>query len=83
MVYMGLLLRGPEQGGFGFWVDYLATGNSGLALIDGFLASEEYAARFPDSGAAGRHAGPALAALRIDDHAETNLAGEAGLETAR
>ncbi len=46
MMYMGMLRRGPEQGGFDFWVNYLDTGNSGLALINGFLNSEEYANRF-------------------------------------
>ena len=46
MMYMGMLRRGPEEDGFNFWVDYLDIGNSGLALIDGFLYSQEYANRF-------------------------------------
>jgi hypothetical protein len=46
MMYVGMLRRSPEQGGFDFWVDYLDSGNSGLALIDGFLNSQEYASRF-------------------------------------
>jgi len=46
MMYMGMLRRAPEEGGFNFWVDYLDSGNSGLALIDGFLISQEYANRF-------------------------------------
>ena len=46
MMYVGMLRRSPEQEGFNFWVDYLDSGNSGLALIDGFLYSQEYANRF-------------------------------------
>ena len=46
LVYMGMLRRAPEQGGFDFWVNYIDTGNSGLALIDGFLGSTEYRQRF-------------------------------------
>jgi hypothetical protein len=46
MMYVGMLRRAPEQGGFDFWVNYLATGNSGLNLINGFLAAPEYRARF-------------------------------------
>ena len=46
MMYMGMLRRGPDNAGFGFWVQYKDAGNPGLALIDGFLASTEYKARF-------------------------------------
>jgi len=45
MMYVGMLRRSPEQDGFDFWVNYLDSGNSGLALIDGFLNSLEYADR--------------------------------------
>jgi hypothetical protein len=46
MMYVGMLRRSPEEGGFSFWVNYLDSANSGLALIDGFLNSTEYANRF-------------------------------------
>jgi hypothetical protein len=46
MMYIGMLRRSPDEGGFNSWVDYLDRGNSGLALIDGFLNSQEYADRF-------------------------------------
>jgi len=46
MMYVGMLRRSPEEEGFNFWVDYLDSGNSGLALIDGILNSQEYADRF-------------------------------------
>ena len=46
MMYIGMLRRSPEEGGFNFWVNYLDSGNSGLALINGFLSSAEYANRF-------------------------------------
>jgi len=46
MMYIGMLRRAPEEEGFNFWVNYLDSGNSGLALIDGFLYSQEYADRF-------------------------------------
>jgi len=46
MMYIGMLRRSPEEEGFNFWVNYLDIGNSGLALINGFLYSQEYANRF-------------------------------------
>ena len=46
LTYTGMLQRGPDPNGFDFWVDYLDRGNSGIALIDGFLASPEYHGRF-------------------------------------
>lgn len=49
MTYSAMLRRAPDPGGFAFWVGYLDAGNSGLALIDGFLGSSEYRWRFlPD-----------------------------------
>ena len=46
MTYMGLLRRAPDQGGFDYWVNRMDGGGSGLGLINGFLASAEYANRF-------------------------------------
>ncbi len=46
MMYLGMLRREPDAGGFAFWVGYRDSGNSGLALIDEFLASAEYRGRF-------------------------------------
>ncbi len=46
MVYLGMLRRGPDAGGFAYWVDYMDDGNSGLALINGFLGAPEYRNRF-------------------------------------
>lgn len=49
MTYAAMLRRAPDPAGFAFWVGYLDAGNSGLALVDGFLGSAEYRARFlPD-----------------------------------
>jgi hypothetical protein len=41
-----MLRRAPDSGGFSFWVQYMDGGNSGLALLDGFLAAQEYRNRF-------------------------------------
>ena len=46
MIYAGMLRREPDSGGFAFWLDYMDSGNSGVALINGFLASPEYRNRF-------------------------------------
>lgn len=46
MIYMGMLRRAPEGGGFSYWVDYLDRGNRGQDLINGFIASAEYRSRF-------------------------------------
>ena len=46
MAFAGMLRRAPDAAGFDFWVDYMEAGNSGVALIDGFLAAPEYRARF-------------------------------------
>ena len=46
MTYIGLLRRSPDQGGFDYWTGVMDAGGSGLSLIEGFLSSAEYAARF-------------------------------------
>jgi hypothetical protein len=46
MMYVSMLRRAPEQEGFDYWVSALAAGDSVLGLIEGFLASSEYADRF-------------------------------------
>jgi hypothetical protein len=46
MMYVGMLRRAPDSGEFSFWVNYRDSGNSGPALINGFLAAPEYRNRF-------------------------------------
>ena len=46
MMYIGMLKRAPDTGGFNFWVGYLDGGNSGQALINGFLGAPEFRSRF-------------------------------------
>ena len=46
MMYVGMLKREPDSGGFTFWVGYLDAGASGQALINGFLGAPEYRSRF-------------------------------------
>jgi hypothetical protein len=46
MTYIGLLRRSPDQDGYNYWVSQMDGGRSGLGLINGFLNSNEYAARF-------------------------------------
>ena len=46
MMYVGMLQRSPDQGGFDYWVGYLDSGNSEYSVIDAFLNSQEYANRF-------------------------------------
>jgi Domain of unknown function (DUF4214) len=46
MMYMGMLRRGPEQGGFDFWVGVMRAGQSGLGLVQAFLDAAEYRNRF-------------------------------------
>ena len=46
MMYTGMLKRAPDQAGFDYWVSYIGGGNSGQALINGFLAAPEYRNRF-------------------------------------
>jgi hypothetical protein len=46
MIYSGMLRRAPDQAGFDFWVGYLDKGNTGAALINGFLGATEYRQRF-------------------------------------
>lgn len=46
MMYVGMLRRAPEPGGFDNWVNAMNSGTSGLAIIQGFLGSAEYHNRF-------------------------------------
>ena len=46
MMYAGMLRRAPDATGFSHWLGYMDAGNSGLALIQGFLDSIEYHGRF-------------------------------------
>lgn len=46
MMYMGMLRRGPDEAGYAHWVGYMDAGNPGIALIQGFVDSAEYKARF-------------------------------------
>ncbi len=46
MVYMGMLKRAPDQGGFDYWVSLLRSGQTPLNLIEGFLSATEYYNRF-------------------------------------
>ncbi len=47
MMYVAMLRRSPEPGGFNGWLAYLDTpGNTPLAMIDGFYLSAEYRNRF-------------------------------------
>lgn len=46
MMYMGMLRRAPEQGGFDFWVGVMRGGQSGLGLVQSFLDAPEFRARF-------------------------------------
>ena len=46
MMYVGMLKRAPDSGGFNFWTGYIGAGNSGQALINGFLVAPEYRNRF-------------------------------------
>ncbi|MCM2265042.1 MAG: DUF4214 domain-containing protein, partial [Desulfuromonadales bacterium] len=50
MTYIGLLRRSPDQAGFDYWASRMGQGASGQGLIDLFLTSAEYAARFDGSG---------------------------------
>ena len=45
-IYIGMLRRSPDQGGFDFWIGQLNSGRSRLDLISSFLASSEYRQRF-------------------------------------
>ena len=44
--YAGMMRRAPDADGFAFWVAYLGNGQSGLALLNGFVTSLEYRKRF-------------------------------------
>jgi hypothetical protein len=46
MIYYGMLRRVPEQSGFNAWVSQLSAGASPLSLIETFLDTTEYYARF-------------------------------------
>jgi hypothetical protein len=46
MMYVSMLRRAPDQGGFDYWVSALSAGDSVLGLIAGFLTSFEYSDRF-------------------------------------
>jgi alpha-tubulin suppressor-like RCC1 family protein len=46
MMYVGMLRRAPDQGGFEFWKGFMDGGQSGQALINSFLPAQEYRARF-------------------------------------
>lgn len=51
MLYVGMLQRAPDTGGFNFWTAQIASGTSSLQLIASFFQSAEYKARFlgPDA----------------------------------
>ena len=46
MMYVGMLHRSPDPGGFSFWTGYMNAGNAGIALINGFVGATEYRNRF-------------------------------------
>ncbi len=46
MVYVGMLKRSPDEPGYNFWVNALNGGQSAQNLINGFVGSAEYRARF-------------------------------------
>jgi len=46
LMYIAMLRRAPDAPGFAGWVEMLAGGTPRLALIDGFIGSVEYRARF-------------------------------------
>jgi alpha-tubulin suppressor-like RCC1 family protein len=45
-IYVGMLRRSPDPGGFAFWAGERRAGRSGIGLIQGFLDSGEYRGRF-------------------------------------
>ncbi|MBF0102389.1 MAG: DUF1566 domain-containing protein, partial [Desulfobacterales bacterium] len=46
LLYVAMLHRAPEDGGFRDWTTFLKNGGSELDLINGFLNSQEYQGRF-------------------------------------
>lgn len=44
--YYGMLRRAPDNDGFAYWVGKLNAGETALELINGFIGSSEYQARF-------------------------------------
>ena len=45
MIYVGMLNRAPDTGGFDYWTGLADEGVGLTVLVNGFLASPEYAAR--------------------------------------
>ena len=76
MLYIGMLRRGPEDGGLDYWAGQIASGTAYRNIIGGFLGAAEYGARMdriyaaanPLTGVASRTAPdrPALA-VKIDN----------------
>jgi hypothetical protein len=46
MVYVGMLRRLPDSGGYAFWIGQVRSGSSIQSLIGGFFGSTEYKSRF-------------------------------------
>jgi hypothetical protein len=46
LLYFDMLQRGPDAGGFSWWVGVLNAGVPLTSVIDAFLNSAEYQARF-------------------------------------
>jgi hypothetical protein len=46
MMYVGMLRRTPEAGGYAGWLAYLQGGGTPLTMISGFYSSAEYRSRF-------------------------------------
>jgi hypothetical protein len=46
MMYVGMLRRSPEPGGYNGWLAYLQGGNTPLNMISGFYNATEYRGRF-------------------------------------
>jgi orotate phosphoribosyltransferase-like protein len=46
LLYFDMLRRNPDAGGFSVWVGVLNAGVPLTSVIDGFLNSSEYQARF-------------------------------------
>ncbi len=46
MQYFGYLRRDPDQGGYDFWVNILNQYNDVHGMVDAFITSAEYRARF-------------------------------------
>ena len=46
MQYFGYLQRGPDQGGYDFWLEHLNNRNNYRAVVCAFITSVEYQRRF-------------------------------------